>query len=335
MTNQSTQQSVGLFYLGGAGALISRLLPEKIYDFCVKPHIHYLDTSESELAFHRKDGTFYLFKGEESEKSGSGGVRSTKVDLVKEAMPAFMVEHPLYDINILVFSSSGASGAVIAQWLIHALLHEGKQVIVLISQAPSTFVRASNSLKTLLNFGKLAKRHNRSLVGSMYESANSFTQADTYLTQDLVVLLHFLSNQLVGVDASDIEVLLSPERLPDMGYQPDFYSLQLLFENQYGLDGSPLAIMTLSELGGVEDIGSGAPITYSGIVDAEAYKVVYASDNPPVLSLAVFDTDVPSWINSLSRRVDTMKQRLDVKKSTRVELPKALSLSANMDDMIV
>lgn len=328
--------NVNVYFCGGAGALISRFLPEKLPEFCARPKLHYLDTSESEKGFHRQDAKFTLFQ-EKEVKAGSGGVRAGKSDIIKAHLPSFLVDNPHGDINVVVVSTSGASGAVIAHYLIADMLAHGKKVIVLISQSPTTYVRAGNSLKSLLGMRQLAKKHKNSIVGSVYEANGSFEQSDRYLVQDLTVILHFLNGKLQGVDDSDVEVLLSPERLPDMEYESDFYSIALLFENRYNLETAPLSILTLSPPGGTDNIGSGATVTYSGIVDEAAYTKMYASTDgaEPVVSLAVFDCDVPSWITGLSRQIDTLKQRLDVKRPVKTELPKHLDMSHTDGDLIM
>jgi hypothetical protein len=326
---------VNLYFCGGAGALISRFLPEKIPEFCAKPTIHYLDTSDSEKSFHRPDGKFTMFY-EAEVKSGSGGVRSGKVDLIRTHLPGFVVDNPHADINIIVVSTSGASGAVISHFLAEDMVKQGKKVIVLISQSPTTYVRAGNSLKSLMGYRHLATKHKNSIVGWVYEAIGAFEASDRYLVQDLTVLLHLLNGKIQGVDDSDLETMLSPERLPDMEYAADFYSLSLLFENRYQLETSPISILTLSPPGSVDDIKSGAVQTYSGVVDEEAYSKMYAADSgEPVLSLAVFDCHVPSWLTALSRAVDALKQRIDVKRVAKTEISKNVDLSNTTDSGLI
>lgn len=327
--------NVNLYFCGGAGALISRFLPEKLPDFCVKPTIHYLDTSDSEKNFHRPDGKFTMFH-ETEVKSGAGGIRAGKVDLIRSHLPAFVVDNPHADINIIVVSTSGASGAVISHYLAEDMVKHGKKVIVLASQSPTTYVRAGNSLKSLMGYRHIATKHKNSIVGWVYESLGAFEASDRYLVQDLIVLMHLLNGKIQKVDESDIEALLSPERLPDMSYAADFYSISLLFENKYELESSPISILTLSPPGSVDDIGSGAVQTYSGVVDEEAYAKMYSSEGTePMLSLAVFDCHLPGWLTALSRAVDSLKQRIDVKRSAKTEISTNVNLSNTTDDGLI
>ena len=96
-----------------------------------------------------------------------------------------------------------------------------------------------------------------------------------------------------------------------MEYRPDFYSINILFSATYSLESPPLSILTLSPPGGTDNIGSGAMCNYSGIIDLEAYQKMYAMSedgSEPVLSLAVFDTDLPMWLSDLSSIIDKQKQ---------------------------
>ena len=331
--------TVNIVFCGGAGSLIGRFLPEQLPAFCAKPTIHYLDTSESEKGFHRKDGKFTMFT-DKAIKAGSGGLRDGKADLIKRYLPAFIVENPHADINILVVSISGASGAVISHLLAADMLREGKKVIVLASQSPTTYLRAANSLKSLMGYRMLASRFGNSVMGYVYDAKGNFEQADRYLAQDLTVLLHLFNGNIQGVDDSDLQVLLSPERLPDMDYAPDFYSINLLFTNTYGLENPPVSILTLSPAGGTDNIGSGAMANYSGIIDVEAYKKMYAVEDDgsePVLSLAVFDTDLPAWISDLSVLIDRQKQKLSTRVATAATMPRHMTVQqpTGDDDLII
>lgn len=334
--------NVNVYFCGGAGALISRFLPAEIPEFCVKPTIHYLDTSESEKSFHRKDGKFTLFQ-EKVAKAGSGGLREGKSDLIKRHLPSFIVENPHADTNIIVVSTTGASGAVISHYLVADMLKEGKKVIILASQSPTTFHRASNALKSIQGYRNLSLKYKNSSVGYVYDAKGDFTQADRYLAQDLVLLLHMFNGRIQGLDPSDLQILLSPERLPEMGYPADFYTINWIFSEDYNLENPPVTILTLSPPGGTDNIGSGAMSNYSGIIDEEAYKKIYASDTPgdtggtPVLSLAVFDTDLAVWISELSALIDRLKQKLDTRVHTKATLPRHIVMqeASGDDDLII
>lgn len=329
--------NVNVYFCGGAGSLIGRFLPAQIPDFCAQPNIYYLDTSESEQAFHRPDGKFTLIQ-EKTAKAGSGGLRDGKSDLIKRHLPSFIVDNPHADTNIVVLSTTGASGAVISHYLVADMLKEGKKVIILASQSPTAYHRASNSYKTLTGYRILASKYKNSIVGYLYDAKNDFSQADRYLAQDLILLLHMFNGRIQGVDASDLQVLLSPERMPDMAYAPDFYTINWIFAKEYNLESPPMSILTLSPPGGTDNIGSGAMVNYSGIIDEVAYKKIYASDIPgdtggePVLSLAVFDTDLPVWLSELSTLIDRMKQRLDTRVNTQASAPKHMHMQAASDD---
>lgn len=327
--------SISISFCGGAGALISRYLPDNMPEWTNNPTIRYLDTSESERSFIRSNCPFFLFK-DPDVKCGSGGLRASKALLVKDQLPSFVVEHPHADINIVVVSSSGASGAVIAHQLIESMLAEKKKVIVLVSQSPTTIVRAANSYKTLMGFRSLASKFQNSIVGYVYDAAGGFDDADRYLVQDLTVLLYFLSGKISGVDESDTEVLLSPEKLPDVNYKPDLYSLNILFEDKYDLETTPMSIMTLSPVGGIDDIGSGAPVSFSGIVDQAVYDKMFSNDGgQPVVSLAIFNSHVPTWMTQLSKKIDLYKQRLDTQRIVKTEVPKGIDLSQHDGDLLL
>lgn len=323
--------SIGIHFLGGAGTLVSRFLPLDLPTWAGSPVIRYIDTSESEKKFVRKGAVFTLFSDSDTMK-GSGGLRASKSNMIKEQLPGYIVDNPHCDINIVVVSSTGASGAVIAHHLVDNMLAAGKKVILLVSQSPTTMVRAANSLKTLMGFRAIASKHKNSIVGYVYDATSGFEQSDRYLVQDLTVLLYFLSGNVEGVDESDINVLLSPEKLPDMEYKPDLYSLNILFENKYESEFIPMSILTLSPVGGTDDIGSNAPVSYSGIIDTSIYETIYSSNGgEPVLSLAIYNSHVPTWLTSLSRKIDMYKQKLDVQRTVKTELPKGIDLTSQDD----
>ena len=325
---------VNLYFAGGAGALISRLLPKQWPEFCASPDCFYLDTSNSEQVYHRADFIYEQIQAPET-KAGSGGLRGSKVELIKEHIPRFMVKHPPADVNIIVVSSSGASGAVIAHFLLNEILAQGKKAIILVSQAPNNFLRATNSLKFLMGVRSLANHHQNSAVGYVYESnGNSFKEADNNLIQDLIILLHFFSGKVGGVDSTDLEILLSPDKLPDLDMPYGLYSMGMIFDKEYTGEVSPISILTLSDVGGMDDIGSGAGINFSGITDQNMLTSLGMGEDA-VLSLAIYNHHLPMWVNNLSEAVDRLKTDMDGRKTPKLHEPKTIKLQTTDNDIII
>ena len=110
---------------------------------------------------------------------GSGKVRARNNEVIKPLIPKIVHQFkPSDDLNIIITSASGGSGAVYAQHLLNHFLEKNKPVIVFVVSSTSSVIEVENSIKTLKSFQQSASRFRTPVVISHWQNDRITTEAE-------------------------------------------------------------------------------------------------------------------------------------------------------------
>jgi len=300
---------INVFFLGGAGSIsASGFVPPP---WATNVNYISIDTSESESKLLTSDVIDKLdletILITDNGIHGSGGVRGFKNDLINTSIDSVLLKYQDAEINILVYSGSGASGSMLAYHITDRLLPTSS-VIHLCSQSTSSLTRTNNALKNIISLDKLTNTHGKSISMGLYEpDHHGFKAMDTYIRQDLSVLLAFTSDEVIGVDSADLRSLMAPETIPDISADPKLYILRVTLGDTYDDTHHPVTILTLSDIGGIDDIQSNSAITYSGALPLEVSDIITDGIDSNVISLSLIDT-ASEFISTIGRKAEKLQK---------------------------
>lgn len=206
----STRKKVSIYSCGGAGIEIGRLLKASIArsgqrDQLALHDIYFIDSSDSNAQSGSPETT-YLIPG----MDGAGKDREIIKKIAMREAPNILQRFPPSDINIMISSSSGASGAVIRTALTEKIWAEGKEVSIFSIGSSESRKACENVLADLKTLNGIARVSNRVSVLS-FEDNGAKTQnpeVDEAVIQGVTAMLDLYSGHR-GLDTKDVEQWLN------------------------------------------------------------------------------------------------------------------------------
>lgn len=164
----------------------------------------YIDTSMSNI-WNRpeiKSEDVYLLE----DMDGSGKVRAENYREISERINDMLLKFPPADLNIVLSSTSGGSGSVIAPSLASELLKRERNVVVAAIASTDSRIEIENSVKTLKSYEAISQLREQPVVMLYYENnkENQRTEVNTSVRNDIVKLAALFSRQNKELDSADL-----------------------------------------------------------------------------------------------------------------------------------
>jgi len=317
--------NIKIFALGGAATKMLRTIN--------LPCVH-IDTSTSEKSFLGENRDLRVINTGHS--GGSGGSRGTNVDAIMAQTPV-IVDEESKDINIVVFSSSGGSGSTIAHSVVSSLIEAGKSVICFVSYNPDDLNRASNTVKTLIGLDNLSRDKGVTLPLFPYmASSKGFSEGDKQLTSDLMSIFGCYSEDVVSVDFMDRVHSLNPSLMPEYDGNGILIG-EVFYGYNWKGEGTPISCLTLAEDGESDNIGTGAPFIFSGILpDGIKSK---DDDSKPSISVIYKGSVLPSVISKCNDLIAKYKRSSSIKMASveedKMRVDSSISSTAKSNGFVI
>ena len=309
-------QTINLWVLGGAAIKISSVLSAMEFNNGSTPEVvfHFVDTSDTEARLVKNGCSLNIIKSTDSI-SGSGGNRGKNYEAICQQLPEIatkcLTESSKSDINILLYSTGGGSGSTIAYVLSDILLSEGYSMIHFVSNTLNSLGRCSNASNHIASLDNLAIQHECNFPVSVYDTSlyTTFTVTDDKLRGDIVKTLYCLNEGDSGIDSSDRRVILNPMLGVAETSNPGVLALTLCETYEYEAQGTPISVLTLVELGNTDDIGTGAPNIFGGILNESVKENVLPFGEKNALSLIASAGVLNTWSDEINEKALTLKKK--------------------------
>lgn len=231
MKNPNT---VTIYACGGAAINILGKLPvmeDRDHAFASN-HLVAIDTSTSNLPkIENLNFPFYHVENPDVEQTdGSGKDRSANLAAAKHAAPEILSLHPPGDLNIVVHSTGGGSGAPIGQILVGELLNRDQNVIVIAIESRTSVKEITNTLETLVSYESMAHKRQKTIpISLLSNTQRRFAENDDLVRLTVMTLSMFWSGMNHGLDRKDLNNFLNCQSVTK--YEPAAVGLGLVSGN--------------------------------------------------------------------------------------------------------
>ena len=219
-------------------------------DKFAKLEVVYMDTSRANLRSDINPEKFYLVN-RPGAIEGSGQERSENFESISGRVGNILQKFKPVDLNIVLSTGGGGSGAVIAASIVSELLAHDASTIAICVGDDSTRKFAHNTLKTLKSYERIATETRQSPVNLVYvQNSRDMTRAaiDIRIQHVVAALCMLYSARNRELDARDLENWL---RYPKVtSYRPALASLTLISDlSRACLDdlGNLISVATLTQ----------------------------------------------------------------------------------------
>lgn len=296
-THERERGRVQLYACGGGGINIGSkvdALVRKPDEVFAEFNTAFIDTSKSNLHAGVPEEKIYLIKGlkTDDEKDGSGQIRATNYEDIDAQTRDILQKFKPSDLNIVLSTGGGGSGAVIANSITSELLAKGAQVIVIIVGDDSTKKWTSNTYKTIESYKHISHIRDRAINAFYIQNGPEMTRAKVDdRVQALVASLCLLySRRNRELDKADLNNWLNYETVTS--HRPGLTALTIVDQiNPANLAklGNLISIATLT----TRDVESTLPmrpeVQFVGFADDAAATGVFKAPYHFITSDGVFD----------------------------------------------
>lgn len=294
----------------------------------------YMDTSKSELAYIPNTQELNLIKSTDG-LTGSGGNRGRNYASASEQVPA-IVSKSLIDgtINFLVFSTGGGSGSTLAFVTLQALIEAGEPVMCFISNTTDTMSRSHNAVTALASIDQLAKRHNVVIPCFVYDTVDTktFSENDALMVKDLILTAGILSKTVTGMDDMDRHTGLNPMLSGRESLDAGVKALSLYEGNTYTSSSPTVSVISLVEPGTNDNIGTDAPLLFSGILSPEFKRTLLNNEETQAISLILSESALNTWVSEINEKLEMQKKKRDTRfKGKDIGVSEKVSTKTNDD----
>lgn len=168
-----------------------------------------IDTSHSNLKTDSGKNFFHI-SSREHETDGSGKVRATNFQAVRQVSPQVLDTFEPGDLNIVLHSTSGGSGSVIGNVLVSELLSQDKNVIVIMVESTTCVKEVENTLDTIQSYQKVAELKNKPVISYYLSNHERSMQENDDMARVMILFLAAVwSGENRGLDRKDLENFLN------------------------------------------------------------------------------------------------------------------------------
>lgn len=227
-----------------------------------------VDTSRSNIRGHVPDDHVYIFgSGEDSKVDGAGKRRDTHAALIKQYAPEVLHKFKPADLNIVIHSTSGGTGAPCGHVIVKHLIERDQPVVVIMVGAVSSGQEISNTLKTFDSYERISVDNGKPIVSVYYENAadKSRKSVNENVQATVMALAAIFSNENHGLDSEDLKNFLNYTRVSK--YPPMLAALEFSKNKVSEITGcSVVSVLTLAEEHGDDQPGILVPYHSVGYV---------------------------------------------------------------------
>lgn len=266
----------------------------------------FIDTSDRNFdELTPVDQCFQIEDDSTGEKlQGGGKVRRTNVPSVEAAIPMILQKFPPCDYNVVLHSTSGASGSIVAPLLVSELLSRGQAVIVIAIGSVATGIEVKNTLFTIASYQNIVE--DRQLPVNMFYREMGPTKTRRAVDSEIVTVISVLAAMLSGenreLDHEDCRNFLNYSHA--IKYPAKLGHLDI-FEKDIVIDKGQylISLMTLTD----EDTSSesSVPVEYqaTGFVNEAARKSLSK------FALPLHAAIVSGFFASTEKRLEKLKEQ--------------------------
>lgn len=208
-------KTIRLFACGGAGINIASMFekfrgatPDAGY---AKIEPVYIDTSKSNLASIAPNHT-YLISGDGVD--GSGKIRRENAHRIIPHIQPIINKHQTGDLNIVLSSSTGGSGAVISNLLVNELLKQNKNVVVILVQSEVSLQEIENGIDALKSLQNTVNTYQKPIQLFYHKNSSADRKKVNETIQANIASLGLIfSGQHNALDTKDLDNLLDYTKL--------------------------------------------------------------------------------------------------------------------------
>lgn len=207
---EQTNKKIGIYGCGGGGANLLALAEQKIKSenlagIYAPYSAVYIDSSESNFDTMIPAGAEkYRIEG----MDGAGKIRDEMLEAARREAPNILFQYPPQEVNILVCTAGGGTGAVLATVLAEKMWAEGKRVIFVSPASIESGKTAKNSLAHIRTLNGRAKANGQTsvLFYDNNESENSKrNDVDRSMVLGICAILDLYSGKHREMDTKDVE----------------------------------------------------------------------------------------------------------------------------------
>lgn len=260
------RKKINIYGCGGCGGnLLARIAADyQSADGQADFEPYWLDTSASDVAGHgdlvKRENLFLL-----PQADGAAKIRGSLAAEIKRAMPGVIERFRPADVNIILSSASGGSGAVLATYAAAEIIKTyGASVIMINVGTLQSTDEIKNTTQHLTDLDALAERLDTpiSLIYTENEVGKGFGDADEFVRAQVNALRVLFSGQNTGLDSADVARWLNHPN----HHQPQLQMVSVGGPELKQVVARPLTVTTIT----TED----QPTGYDGTVGAAYHGYV-------------------------------------------------------------
>lgn len=176
-------------------------------------HPVFLDTSRSNLQAHSIASAHVelVRAADGSEIDGSGKKRDENFPLIKPTIPSIISRHKPTEANVVIATTGGGSGNVIAWCLIEELLKAEKPVFAIFIGCYESRISAYNTMRVVQSLEQLVETQKKDLriIWVDNDPSQTYEDANLAVTQAVKTIAVFTSRQNTGLDTRDVAYALN------------------------------------------------------------------------------------------------------------------------------
>lgn len=204
-----TIKRIGIYGCGGAGTNLLSLVEKKIRNEDLggtySPYAPvYIDSSESNFEDLPAGAETYRIEG----MNGAGKHRDEMLEPARREAANILFKYPPQDVNILVSSAGGGTGAILATVLAEKMWEAGKRVIFISPASIESGKTAANSLAHVRTLNNRAKANNQTAV-LFYDNNEAENKERLSIDRSMVLgvcaILDLYSGHHREMDTKDVE----------------------------------------------------------------------------------------------------------------------------------
>lgn len=307
---EQTNKKIGIYGCGGGGTNLLAMTEKKIKSEALgevyAPYAAvYIDSSESNFDSLIPAGAEkYRIEG----MDGAGKIRDDMLDAARREAPNILFKYPSQDVNILVCSAGGGTGAVLATVLAEKMWAEGKRVIFVSPASIESGKTAKNSLAHIRTLNNRAKALNQTSV-LFYDNNEAGNEkrndVDRGMIMGICAILDLYSGKHREMDTKDVESWLNLSKSANLQPQLVLLDIDTNIEDakarQYPI--------SMAAIYSAADASKGSP-------SADYLSEGYRRDEGNSLFFSIHTDGLGNIANELQSVVTSYEQRAEARQST-------------------
>lgn len=203
-------KKIRIYGCGGAGVnQLAALLKEiKKHDGLAEIEPVFVDSSLSNSAAD-PECTYIV-----PNMDGAGKERNEMLKPARREAPNILVKHPANEINIMICSGGGATGAIVATALAERIWAEGGTVVFFVTGSVESKKTSENSLKNFVTLNQVGTNASRCPVVVFESNGDNSrrSKVDNNIVLGIMALLDLYSGNHEELDSADVAMWLRPEK---------------------------------------------------------------------------------------------------------------------------